>query len=166
VAKDKILIDLDIKGSIPFEKIYQELVAENMVDQVFTISYRSLEEVKKYYGKYLDKILYFPAILKDIEDISAYIDEFETSINPFVYVPKFETDTSYIVNYLDVVTANHDKIWIHTISADRSGGYYDDRAVYDIEGSYGWLVQKGVDMIQTDRPQLLIEYLRKKGLHK
>ena len=32
--------------------------------------------------------------------------------------------------------------------------------------SWGWLIQQGFKLIQTDRPALLLDYLRAKKLHK
>ncbi|MDA0907801.1 MAG: hypothetical protein O3B44_06515 [Bacteroidetes bacterium] len=33
------------------------------------------------------------------------------------------------------------------------------------EATYGWLIQQGADAIMTDRPELLLDYLRAKNLH-
>ncbi|MEM9391632.1 MAG: glycerophosphodiester phosphodiesterase, partial [Bacteroidota bacterium] len=41
---------------------------------------------------------------------------------------------------------------------------HDNRATYDLDGSFGWVVDNGFNMIQTDRPELLIKYLETKGL--
>ncbi|MEE0423915.1 MAG: glycerophosphodiester phosphodiesterase, partial [Prevotella sp.] len=48
------------------------------------------------------------------------------------------------------------------------GGHDDDRAVElkQPEESWGWIVGQGTKIIQTDRPALLLDYLRAKKLHK
>jgi len=38
-------------------------------------------------------------------------------------------------------------------------------AVDDPDGSWGWIIDHGANILQTDRPQLLIGYLKSKGLH-
>ena len=46
------------------------------------------------------------------------------------------------------------------------GGLCDDAALEgDPSAVYGKLVDMGATMIQTDRPELLISYLRSRGLH-
>jgi glycerophosphoryl diester phosphodiesterase len=164
LSKNKIWIDMDIKTDVPFEFLYRVLRETKTSNQVLTISYRKYHDARAYYGTYLDSIIYIPGISNQIPDPSLYIQEFEETINPVIYAPKFSHDTSLLVNYIDTIIANGDKVWIHTITADRSGNHHDDRAVYDIEGSYGWLVDKGVSVFQTDRPGLLIQYLESRHL--
>ncbi|MDD6809678.1 MAG: glycerophosphodiester phosphodiesterase, partial [Bacteroidales bacterium] len=61
------------------------------------------------------------------------------------------------------------KIWVNTIWASLCGGEgNDDDAAYiadDPAQVYDQYLEKGVSMIQTDRPELLIGYLEKKGRH-
>lgn len=47
------------------------------------------------------------------------------------------------------------------------GGHDDDRAVelHQPDESWGWIIAQGAKLIQTDRPALLLEYLRNKKLH-
>lgn len=44
-------------------------------------------------------------------------------------------------------------------------GHDDEKAVTDI-ATYNWFIENHVDIIQTDRPRMLLKYLRSKGLHK
>ena len=59
------------------------------------------------------------------------------------------------------------KIFINTLWPELCGGHDDDRAVElkQPEESWGWVVNQGVKLIQTDRPALLLEYLEGKKLH-
>ncbi|GMN11308.1 hypothetical protein MTsPCn9_10850 [Croceitalea sp. MTPC9] len=163
-AKGKILLDLDIKGDIPFHLVDRILNDESAYRNVITRSYRPYDKALEYYSRSLKKLIYFPNISKNINDIESYIQDFEENINPMAYVPKFESDDSEILKYFNTILNNDDKIWIHTITGSRSGGHDDERAVNDLDGSYGWLLEKGVRIFQTDRPQLLIDYLTDKGL--
>lgn len=40
-----------------------------------------------------------------------------------------------------------------------NAGHDDERAVSDPEGSYGWLIDHGADIIFSDNPMLLEKYL-------
>lgn len=45
-------------------------------------------------------------------------------------------------------------------------GYTDEKAIiYGAHATYGWLIEQGADAIMTDRPELILEYLRAKNLH-
>ncbi|PIB27146.1 hypothetical protein BFP77_14035 [Maribacter sp. 4U21] len=165
IANGKIMLDLDIKGNIPFNLVDKVLREQSAYRNVATRSYRTYPEAVDYYGSSLEELIYFPNISKNVVDIKTYIEDFENTINPMVYVPKFETEDSNVLNYFETIINNNDRIWVHTITASRSGGHDDEKAVTNLDGSYGWLLNKGVRMFQTDRPELLIEYLRGKGLH-
>ena len=47
------------------------------------------------------------------------------------------------------------------------GGHNDDISLEDIDNGYGFVIDElGASIIQTDRPQLLLNYLRARNLHK
>ena len=56
-------------------------------------------------------------------------------------------------------------MWVNSLWKRHNGGHDDEKAALD-PTVYDWYIQNNIDIIQTDRPQLLLEYLRKKGLHK
>jgi glycerophosphoryl diester phosphodiesterase len=56
------------------------------------------------------------------------------------------------------------KLWLNTLWASLCGGYDDDAAFNgNPDEVYGTILDLGASMIQTDRPQLLIEWLKKQG---
>ena len=61
------------------------------------------------------------------------------------------------------------KAWVNTLWSSLCGGYgNDDDAALDAADPadvYGQYLDKGFSMIQTDRPELLIKYLRSIGRH-
>ena len=67
---------------------------------------------------------------------------------------------------MDKVVASGSKLWVNSLWASLCGGL-DDDAAFDGNAAeiYGKLVDMGATMIQTDRPELLISYLRSRGLH-
>ena len=67
---------------------------------------------------------------------------------------------------MDKVVAGGSKLWVNSLWASLCGGLDDDAAFGgDPAEVYGKLVDMGATMIQTDRPELLISYLRSRGLH-
>ena len=56
------------------------------------------------------------------------------------------------------------RIWINTLWDNLCAGHTDERGFKgDPDGSWGWALDVGATMIQTDRPAELIKYLEKKG---
>ncbi len=164
-AKGKIILDLDVKSEIQFQKIAKILEETGTTKQVILRSYRPLKEAYAYYGNALEKLIYIPGVSKKIENIDRYIKQFESDINPIAYAIKFETDNAPITKFIDVISNNNDRVWVHVITANRSGGHDDNLAVENPNSAWGWLIDRGVNMMQTDRPALLLKYLKSRGLH-
>ena len=61
------------------------------------------------------------------------------------------------------------KLWINTFWPSVCGGYgNDDDAAVDAPDPYAvyqQFIDLGARMLQTDRPELVLEFLRSKGLH-
>ena len=67
--------------------------------------------------------------------------------------------------FKDIIDGNS-KVWANSIWGALCGYLDDDAALeYGAEKIYGPLVDMGATMIQTDRPEFLISYLRSRGLH-
>lgn len=58
------------------------------------------------------------------------------------------------------------RFWMNSLWDSISGGRSDDRAVDDPEAVWGWMVDRGVTVIQTDEPHRLLEFLRSRGLRR
>ena len=56
------------------------------------------------------------------------------------------------------------RIWINTLWDSLCAGHTDERGFGgDPDGSWGWALDQGATMIQTDRPAELLKYLESKG---
>ena len=166
-VKGKIVLDLDIKKPLPFKKVATVLRETNTSSQTIVRSYRSYDEARNYYGSILDTIIYIPGISKKL-DYQNYFSNWEDTVNPTYYAPKFETDTEPLVAFLSTISNTENGIWVHSISLDdasRTGNHDDNLAVTNPDAAWGWLIEKGVNIIQTDRPALLLKYLKSRELH-
>ena len=57
-------------------------------------------------------------------------------------------------------------LWYNTLWDTMSGGHDDDLALEDPDAAYGYLIDTlGARIIQTDRSEYLLEYLRSRNLH-
>lgn len=56
------------------------------------------------------------------------------------------------------------RCWVNTMWERLSPGHSDDRNLEDPDAHWGKLIELGVDMFQTDRPQELLDYLNSRSL--
>ena len=85
---------------------------------------------------------------------------------PLAYEVCWSEYTPAVEACMKKVLAGGSKLWVNSLWPSLCGGLCDDAA---FEGNpaavYGKLVDMGATLIQTDRPELLISYLRSRGLH-
>ena len=164
VAKGKILVNLD-KCSEYIDKAYEVLLKTGTLNQVIFKGKKDIESVRKQYGSLLDQIIYMPMIRETTPDLDKHVNDFIAEYHPVAFEVIINTDNSQIFDVIREIKENDTRVWINTLWESLCAGHTDDRAVYDPDGAWGWVIENGGNIIQTDRPQLLIEYLRKKGLH-
>lgn len=166
LCKGKILINID-KGYDYFQQVYELLEKTGTTDQVIIKSGYSLDKVKKENGSVLDKVIYMPIVNLNDKNAERSLNEF-ISIHPVAIeccIGKFDANVDRMLQKI------HDagiKIWINSIWASLCDGHDDDRAVElgEPDQSWGWILERGGSVIQTDRPQPLLQYLKKHKRHK
>lgn len=166
LCKGKILINID-KGYDYFQQVYELLEKTGTTDQVIIKSGYSLDKVKTENGSVLDKVIYMPIVNLNDKNAERSLDEF-ISIHPVAIeccIGKFDANVDRMLQKI------HDagiKIWINSIWASLCDGHDDDRAVElgEPDQSWGWILERGGTIIQTDRPQPLLQYLKKHKRHK
>ena len=81
---------------------------------------------------------------------------------------RFSQVDDQVLRLVKKLRDNGIQVFVNALWPAQNAGHDDDRAVElrQPDESWGWLVQQGFKLIQTDRPALLLEYLRVKNLHK
>jgi glycerophosphoryl diester phosphodiesterase len=95
-----------------------------------------------------------PAPEKHIRDYLAH------AAPPSVVQIVVSRDDAPVLGLIPEIRARGARVWINSLWPEHNGGHDDERAITDPDGAYGWLVKTGVNLIQTDRPALLIDWLR------
>ena len=163
LSKNKILINLDKSYAI-FDKCYKIAESTGTVSHVVVKGSKSLSEVRNDFGKYLDKIHFMPVIHLPQSTDDKIVDDYLTNFKPVAIEFIFQQDTVSLIQEFKAIRKTGTGIWVNALWASLNGGHTDEKAVLD-PSIYDWYIENGVDIIQTDRPKLLIEYLRKRGLH-
>ncbi len=164
VAKGHILVNLD-KCSGYMDLAYQILKQTGTVGQVIFKGTKDIDHVRKQYGGLLDEIIYMPIIKKSTPQLEGFVDDFLIESKPVAFEVLYETEESFMFSHLKEIKSNDCRVWVNTLWESLCAKHDDDRAVDNPDESWGWVIEHGANIIQTDRPALLLEYLREKGLH-
>lgn len=163
-AKGKILINVD-KGWNCLDKVVAVLKKTGTLKQSLIKGKNPYTEIRGEYGSLIDSIQYIPMVSEKTPDLANYVDNFLNNTRPAAFEVIFSTNDSPVITQLYKIKQQGVRIWINSLWDDLCAGHDDDMALADPDANWGWIVKSGATFIQTDRPELLLNYLRAKGLH-
>lgn len=149
LAKGKIMIDIDFKAETKSAMIStcKMVQAMHMQKQVlfFVYDYKDADVVREI----ANDIPVMPRV-RNAEQTLAVVKQAR-------YPVLHGDDSFYTDSLMQIVRKANMRVWMNAL------GDYDDLGE---QGFDSLLQKKAVNVIQTDRPEELLQYLRKKGLHK
>lgn len=163
-AKDKILINLDKSYDI-FDKCYAIMKKTGTLNQVVIKGVKTREEVEQEFGEYLDEVYFMPVIKLPNNKGKLIVDDYIEHRLPVAFEFVLPQDTISLIKYFGDIRKQGSGVWVNALWAHLNGGNDDEKAAMNPE-VYEWYIKNNIDIIQTDRPQLLINYLRDRGLHR
>ena len=165
LAKDRVMLNLD-KADRFFQQVYELLIETGTTKQIVMKGNKSAEEVKALYGNYLKDVIYMPIVDLDNENAEVQIEMFISDMHPVAFELLFREDSNPLPIKLKDSLKGRTLIWYNTLWDTMAGGHDDDASLVDFDIGYGHLIDKlGARIIQTDRPQFLLDYLRSRNLH-
>lgn len=164
-AKGKIMVNLD-KADRYFDKVYALMQKTGTTKQIIMKGNDSAEKVKAKYGDYLNDVIYMPIVNLDKPNAEEQIEMFISDMHPVAFEFLFKKDSNPLPVKLKDSLKGRSLIWYNTLWDTMAGGHDDDMSLEDPDKGYGYLINNlGTTIIQTDRPQYLLDYLKGKGLH-
>lgn len=164
VSKGKILVNVD-KGWNYLDKVVAILRKTGTLQQAFIKGVKPYGEIRQQCGSLIDSIQYIPIVSENTQDMGEYVDNFLNNSRPAAFEVIFSTNDSPVITQLHKIEQRGGRVWLNTLWNEMCAGHDDEKAINDPEGNWGWIVDRGAIFIQTDRPKLLLDYLRTKGLH-
>jgi len=162
-AKGKILVNLD-KVENFIAEAYKIVKKTGTTEQAYFKGKKPYAELRKLYGDILDSIIYMPIVYYKNDDAFAYVAEMEKELNPIAYEMNYDEYTTKVQALADTIRNGGNDLWTNSLWPHQCAGRHDDRAVNQPDSAWGVIIERGATIIQTDRPQLLIEYLESKEL--
>jgi glycerophosphoryl diester phosphodiesterase len=164
-AKNKIILNLD-KSYENFTLAYQCVKKHDMLNQVIFKGYEEYEDTQKYLGTYLDSILFMPIVRLYEDNSSKKVEQYTQNMKPFGFEFTIGYDTTNINLDFNNLQKNGIHVWVNSLTPKHCAGFTDDKAFHKPDSIYHWYIRNNVSIVQTDRPALLLKYLRKNKLHK
>lgn len=166
LCKGKIMVNID-KGYDYFKEAFAILEKTGTVHQCIMKASLPYEQVKAENGDVMDKMIFMPVIDLDKDNAESMIDSYLRHMKPQAFELVFNNDGTEAQRLIKKIRDSGAKIFINSLWPELCGGHDDDRAVelHQPDQSWGWIIDQGAKLIQTDRPALLLEYLRTKKLH-
>lgn len=164
-AKGKVMLNLD-KADRYFEQVYELMQKTGTTKQIVMKGTTSAEKVKELYGDYLKDVIYMPIVNLDNKNAEEQIEKFISDMHPVAFELLFKEDSNPLPKKLKETMHGRSLIWYNTLWDTMAGGHDDDASLQDFDNGYGYLIDVlGARLIQTDRPQFLLDYLRSRNLH-
>lgn len=163
LSKDKILINLD-KSYNYLDKCYEVMKKTGTLKQVIMKGEKTRIQVESKYGQYLDKIYFMPIVQFPNKKTKRIIDDYLKHRIPIAFEIIVRRDPDGMNDYFAEIREKGANIWVNALRKNHNAGHEDEKAVLD-PTVYDWYIENNINMIQTNQPELLINYLREKGLH-
>lgn len=165
-VRGRAVVNLDKSFEHPAEIFRVVEQAHALEFSLFSVN-QPLDEFEKTYPGLLARIpLFMLVVEEDMPERDAVIGAYLERRKPAVIQLVFSRDSDPVLAWIDRARASGVRVWINSLWSRLSGGHDDDRALTDPDGAWGWIAERGGTMIQTDRPQALLDYLRQRGLRR
>jgi glycerophosphoryl diester phosphodiesterase len=160
--RGEVLVNID-KGGDYLSEI-MPIISETETEKLVVLKgSNSLESVKAMLGANTD-IVYMPVVDLQSSSAGGFITSFLTGFEPYAMEVQFSREDFNPSSYTQRLADAGCRVWINSLWASLCGAHEDEKAMSDPDANWGWILDKGATMIQTDRPRELIWYLQRKGL--
>ena len=162
-AKDTCLVNLDKIGTIMDDAMAVLKKTGTQSNALIKSNYQT-DTAGKFFDSIDESINYMPVIkfhgpdTPKLEEFFSMLDELQGKCVAVELV--FDDDRHPIISpeTVDMIKKRGLRVWVNTLDVRYSGSHIDPLP-NEKPLAWDWLINRGVNMIQTDEPQRLVEYL-------
>ena len=172
LSRDKILVNLDVKGKV-FDSTFDVVTDAGVGDQILMKMAAPPDSPDLVNATFRGKTLFMPIIRECTERniknnctsrLSEYVPSY-AAFGPVAYEITFSTER-FLSEGVPAIQAMGSRVWINTLSPHQAAGIVDQDAIRAPSGTWGRVVSLGGNIIQTDYPEILIDFLESQNLRK
>ena len=169
ICKDRICVNVD-QGYQYYDKVLEIAEKLGVTDQILIKGKKPIEVVAANEAKYARNMMYLPIVdIQTTKGMALYKSYMDSGVVPLAYEVCWQKEDGTFEKVCKEIIAQGSKVWVNTLWPTLCGGLgNDDDAAYlakDPGDVYKRYLDNGVSMIQTDRPEFLVNYLTKIGRH-
>jgi glycerophosphoryl diester phosphodiesterase len=162
-AKGRIRINVD-KGDRYFDEIYRVLERTGTLQDAIIKSARPYAELRAQFGDRMEAMTFMQSIVLKPETTMDSIAPLLDAGHLFYEISFRQENRELLRAIRDRLSGTSSVIWMNSLWDSLCGDRSDDRALTDPDGAWGYLVEElGAGVLQTDRPEGVMGYLRGRG---
>ena len=126
---------------------------------IFVLNW-SYDKAKAVFGEDLASVGYCPVIADDIPNLDTYVETWLTQATPFAFQFRFKQLDSKSYKLLPKILNSPAHAFIAATWSTHTAGH-DDRTslLTHPDAGWGWLLEQGFTLIETNHPRALLQYL-------
>lgn len=174
-ARGKAIIYLDKAGiDLPnteegstVKALLEVLRREGALQEAMFVLDWPYAKARRIFGTALDSVLYCPVVEDKITNLAAYVDEYIQKLHPVAFqfrIASTETETYHLLPH---VLQAGSRAFVAATWPLHTAGHDDNTSIFSrpSEG-WGWLVDEGFTIIETNFPKDLLQWLRTERRHR
>lgn len=159
LAKGRILILVDKWLKIK-DSVIETAKRHNCLSQIVLRSSLSSFKFQEKVGSLPNEIIYIPVLVckgkGDLEKLNDIINNYTIPIASFSFI----RDDFEILKQIPLLKKKGYRIWLNSLWGKFNGGHDDELGFIDVSNSYEWLINSGANIIFSDNPLRLRDYLK------
>ncbi len=124
------------------------------------------EKARRIFGTALDSVIYCPVIEDRIPNLAAYVDEYVRELHPVAFQFRMASLEGESYRLLPRVLNSGSRAFVASTWPNHTAGHDDLVSIFQrpSEG-WGWLIEQGFTILETNFPKDLIQYLQSEHRH-
>lgn len=165
LAKGKIIVMID-KANDSFSITHEILKETETVSQALFLEFYDYDEVIPAMSKSLfENSLYVPRVKETKGNKEKYLKPFIENEAAAAVELRFSTTNSHTLSVIPQLKEANISIWMTALQNDMVAGYTDQVSLTNPDLGWGKCIELGANVIMTDYPENLINYLNENDKH-
>ena len=164
---DKAGYDLqgDEEGHL-VKELLKILRKHNVLEETIFVLDWPYEKAKWIFGDDLEKVIYCPVIEDKIPNLEEYVNEYIEKLSPVAFQFRFNTVETVTYSLLPKVLESGAKAFVAATWDHHTANHSDKISIFSSpDDGWGWLIEQGFSILETNYPKDLIEYLKSEKRH-